>query len=178
MIGCNGSVNHQKQTLERLKRAAQEGYLPDRVCRDIQLAAELAQIGLEWRTDSSLENWFPLSAQELHELRQKADPVEQARNRVMACGYCGGEFYTYPEGESQPTDHEAALRAFAAHDRACVANPLANENRQLRRILVDVLKALGNGSGCVPEARVEFMQHIPNEVAAVIAEAREGRRGD
>jgi hypothetical protein len=49
---------------------------------------------------------------------------------------------------------------------------LTDENKRLRQLLCDVLKALGNGSGASPECSMEFLSYIPEEVRLVVADLR------
>lgn len=54
---------------------------------------------------------------------------------------------------------------------------LTEENRRLRQLLCDVLKALGNGSGASPECSMEFLSYIPEEVRLVVADLRGAQEG-
>jgi len=49
---------------------------------------------------------------------------------------------------------------------AGVLRRMDDEILRLRAIFPAVLEALGNGSGCAPDASVEFMEGIPAEVKA------------
>jgi hypothetical protein len=61
-------------------------------------------------------------------------------------------------------DHDQALRDLRR---------LESENRDLRQWLCDVLAALGNGSGALPSASMQFLSCIPQEVQLVVGELRE-----
>jgi hypothetical protein len=43
------------------------------------------------------------------------------------------------------------------------------ENQRLRAVISKVCEALPNGAFCSPDCSVEFMEHVPSEVASVIA---------
>lgn len=56
--------------------------------------------------------------------------------------------------------------------RLCYDSAIS-EIQQLRKIISECASALGNGSACLPEASVEFMQMIPAEIAAEAQKHRE-----
>lgn len=49
---------------------------------------------------------------------------------------------------------------------------LERENKALRGIISDCSAALGNGSGCAPEASLEFMSLLPSGIAAEVQALR------
>ena len=53
-----------------------------------------------------------------------------------------------------------------------VQEAVADENAQLRQILCDVLKALGNGSGASPSVSLEFLRSVPEGVRLEVAALR------
>lgn len=57
-------------------------------------------------------------------------------------------------------------------DRTEYVVRLERENRALRGIVSDCSAALGNGSGCAPEASLEFMSLLPSEIAAEVQALR------
>jgi len=59
-------------------------------------------------------------------------------------------------------------RIYAAQEAEEQRDRMAEENKQLRAILPRVLDVLGNGSGCVSDCSLKFLQEIPQEVKLVI----------
>ena len=58
-------------------------------------------------------------------------------------------------------------------DRTEYVVRLERENKSLRGIVSDCSAALGNGSGCAPEASLEFMSLLPSEIAAEVQALRQ-----
>jgi hypothetical protein len=68
----------------------------------------------------------------------------------------------FPEG-MLPKDVEVLREANHA---------LAEEVYRLRHIFPKILEALGNGSGCVPDVSIEFLEGIPREVELVVRDLK------
>jgi len=86
---------------------------------------EFAITGYAWHEDSSLEKWFPMTAEELTKLRHIVDrqdkELAELRNRKTVkpfCGECGGEHE--PSGARGECVRYWRLRALAAENRISV----------------------------------------------------------
>ena len=67
--------NEAKSTAyDRIKHDVLNGRFLPEVESDIREVMALADIGIEWTKDSSLERWFPFSAKELEEYRAGKRP--------------------------------------------------------------------------------------------------------
>jgi DNA-directed RNA polymerase alpha subunit len=84
----------------------------------------------------------------------------------------------YTESNDGLYDEIAALRLRVKQLESDLASAqvdklnLVTERDSLRLIFPKILEALGNGSGCTPDASIEFLRWIPDEVASVVRRLR------
>jgi len=81
---------------------------------------------------------------------QKRIAELEGRRRSLGCGYCGARVWEYGSLDPLPSEHDAALDAFRAHDAACQQNPLNKRIAALEAEAAGIQlgQARDNGTRC------------------------------
>lgn len=102
---------------------------------------ELVIIGASWKKDSSLDKWFPISAEELKSLRAEVASLrvgsEDRRPDLppVKCGECGGDHE--PSGARYDCIRHWKLRALQAEDAALVQKVYGGQMGTELRVWLD-----------------------------------------
>jgi hypothetical protein len=100
------------------------------------------------------------------------DPDQDPPPSRAACLDCGAALMIEPGA----TDGNEDIHGPAVEHRCGSGGMIMDQNNEtgrLRAIFPRILQALGNGSGCLPVASVEFMEEIPAEVRKEVDQLRE-----
>jgi len=127
--------------------------------------ANLATIGAAWNKDSSLEKWFPISAEKIKQLEADLDATNaklfNLKGRAV-CLYCQKEF-DYKTGEGQA--------ALADHICTCDMNPLIKGCNQILA-QADELYRLVEAYLCTPNTEPIIEDHYKALVAWFVRNKR------